>query len=472
MDSESTNDEEPLISRDDPPKDRFNAVYCIFYIIGIATLLPWNFFITAKQYFDYKLRNLTFTSLNDWENPLDETSMQIQFENYVSICAMVPNILFMFLNAALTKVISAKVRLVCSFTVMIIMFIVTIVLVKIDTDTWQTEFFIATLASVVFLNMGSSVLQGASLGLASLFPEGYTQAVMGGMAMGGTFAAVANVISIAAGSSATQSAFYYFMLAAIVLIIALIAYLSLPLLKFARYYLEIKDYPLKETVESIEPQPNGDVMPINYDGPEENDESLESINGSQPIVDHTVHQKTHFRIILKRVWVLGTSVLLVFFVTLSVFPAIISHTESVAGPSESLSLNGKYFTPVVCFVLFNLGDLTGRTVAGWVQYPKEKSVLLPILTVLRIGFIPLFLLCNFQPRKHGVPVVFDSDVYPVVFILIFAVSNGYLGTLCMIYGPKHVPAGDMEAAGAIMSVFLTVGLGLGSLFSFALIKLV
>ncbi|XP_013388911.1 equilibrative nucleoside transporter 3 isoform X2 [Lingula anatina] len=443
MDSESTNDEEPLISRDDPPKDRFNAVYCIFYIIGIATLLPWNFFITAKQYFDYKLRNLTFTSLNDWENPLDETSMQIQFENYVSICAMVPNILFMFLNAALTKVISAKVRLVCSFTVMIIMFIVTIVLVKIDTDTWQTEFFIATLASVVFLNMGSSVLQGASLGLASLFPEGYTQAVMGGMAMGGTFAAVANVISIAAGSSATQSAFYYFMLAAIVLIIALIAYLSLPLLKFARYYLEIKD-----------------------------DESLESINGSQPIVDHTVHQKTHFRIILKRVWVLGTSVLLVFFVTLSVFPAIISHTESVAGPSESLSLNGKYFTPVVCFVLFNLGDLTGRTVAGWVQYPKEKSVLLPILTVLRIGFIPLFLLCNFQPRKHGVPVVFDSDVYPVVFILIFAVSNGYLGTLCMIYGPKHVPAGDMEAAGAIMSVFLTVGLGLGSLFSFALIKLV
>ena len=59
------------------------------------------------------------------------------------------------------------------------------------------------------------------------------------------------------------------------------------------------------------------------------------------------------------------------------------------------------------------------------------------LSFCRVAFIPLFLLCNVQPR-HYLPLVFDSDVAPMVIMVAFAFTNGYFGTLCMMYGPRLV----------------------------------
>lgn len=39
------------------PEDRFNGAYIIFFCLGIGSLLPWNFFVTAKEYWAFKLRN-------------------------------------------------------------------------------------------------------------------------------------------------------------------------------------------------------------------------------------------------------------------------------------------------------------------------------------------------------------------------------------------------------------------------------
>ncbi|KAJ7428796.1 equilibrative nucleoside transporter 3-like protein [Willisornis vidua] len=51
--------EEPLGSRYSRPKpsDRLHGAYVIFFLLGIGSLLPWNFFITAKHYWMYKLQN-------------------------------------------------------------------------------------------------------------------------------------------------------------------------------------------------------------------------------------------------------------------------------------------------------------------------------------------------------------------------------------------------------------------------------
>ena len=54
-------DEEPRNSQDlsyvsvnvnekqSQPVDRYHITYIVFYLIGMTTLLPWNFFITAEE---------------------------------------------------------------------------------------------------------------------------------------------------------------------------------------------------------------------------------------------------------------------------------------------------------------------------------------------------------------------------------------------------------------------------------------
>lgn len=46
---EFEDDEEVLIKRPHiVPHDRFSFTYMAFYLLGMTTLLPWNFFITAE----------------------------------------------------------------------------------------------------------------------------------------------------------------------------------------------------------------------------------------------------------------------------------------------------------------------------------------------------------------------------------------------------------------------------------------
>ena len=52
---------EKLLDRPPPslqrPEDRYNGTYIIFFSLGIGGLLPWNFFVTAQEYWIFKLSN-------------------------------------------------------------------------------------------------------------------------------------------------------------------------------------------------------------------------------------------------------------------------------------------------------------------------------------------------------------------------------------------------------------------------------
>ena len=67
--------------------------------------------------------------------------------------------------------------------------------------------------------------------------------------------------------------------------------------------------------------------------------------------------------------------------------------------------------------------------------PGKDSKLVPILLVARVIFVPLFMLCNVQPR-YNLPIFFEHDAWFIVFMIVFAFSNGYLASLCMCFGPK------------------------------------
>lgn len=98
------------------------------------------------QYWLYKFRNVTTNSTDDL------TPIQAGFTSDLSVSAAVPNTLFLILNAFVGHKIPLKYRMVGSMTFVFLFFIVTTALVEVNTDSWQNEFFIFTLTSVVMMN--------------------------------------------------------------------------------------------------------------------------------------------------------------------------------------------------------------------------------------------------------------------------------------------------------------------------------
>ena len=172
--------------------------------------------------------------------------------------------------------------------------------------------------------------------------------------------------------------------------------------------------------------------------------------------------------IVKQIKWMLFSVFMTFLITLSVFPSVLSEIK----PNSSTRLGDTYFTPVTCFLLFNLGDFIGRTVAGSFQVLSKRWLI--ILSVARVVFIPLFIFCNCRPGdKRSLHVWFKNDAYPIVFTLLCSLTNGYFASLAMMYGPQLVPKGpEQAAAGACMAFGLGLGLMCGAFLSFGVVSII
>ncbi|XP_061086303.1 equilibrative nucleoside transporter 1-like [Conger conger] len=165
---------------------------------------------------------------------------------------------------------------------------------------------------------------------------------------------------------------------------------------------------------------------------------------------------------------MALSVCCIFAITIGTFPTVTVDVKSIVEPGSKWEM---YFIPVSCFLIFNVMDWAGRSLTAVCMWPGKDSWLLPALVVLRVVFVPLFMLCNVQPRTYT-PVVFQHDAWYILFMVLFAFSNGYLASLCMCFGPKKVAVHEAETAGAVMAFFLSLGLALGAAMSFAIRTLV
>ncbi|XP_026506791.1 equilibrative nucleoside transporter 3 isoform X2 [Terrapene carolina triunguis] len=381
------------------------------------------------------------------------------FESYISIASTVPSVLCLIGNFVLVNRVSASIRILSSLAVMLAVFVVITVLVKMDTSTWTQRFFVITIVCVVIVSSASTIFSSSIFGLTGCFPMKNSQALISGQAMGGTVSAVASVVDLAAAADVTDSALAYFLTADVFIIVCIVVYLILPKLEYSRYY-------MRSHKGSTHP---AGVLPSSY--LEGVDESKGITNSSFPAKVTSDQNIPPLRPILKKTAVLGFCVFYVFFISIIIFPSISSSIESVNKDSGSLWTN-KYFIPLTSFLLYNFADWCGRQITAWIQAPGPKSKLLPALVLLRTLSLPLFMLCNYQPRSHIKMVIFNKDVYPAVFIVLLGLSNGYLGTLAIIYGPKILPKELAEATGVVMTFYLTLGLALGSACSILLVHLI
>ncbi|NXO02593.1 S29A1 protein, partial [Rhinopomastus cyanomelas] len=448
----------------DGPQDRYKAVWLIFFILGLGTLLPWNFFITAREYF---IDRLGVPKESRHQNQTT-TYLQSTFDNFMTLCAMVPLLIFTCLNSFIHQRIPQQIRISGSLVAIGLVFLVTAIMVKVAME--PLPFFIFTMISIVFINSFGAILQSSLFGLAGLLPASYTAPIMSGQGLAGTFAALAMIFSIAIGAKQPERFIGYFTTALVAIVLAIFSYILLPRMDFFRYY-SMKDK-TEYSVYNAELETKRDLIKKVFCGltqtltlflslPADEPNGMEQ-NLSTIIPSHNPHEKPSIIAIFKKLWVMALCVCFVFTVTIGLFPAITAKVSTVLGEGNKWSL---YFIPVSCFLLFNVFDWTGRSLTALFTWPGKDSYLLPLLVTLRVIFIPLFMLCNVKSRNH-LPVIFFHDAWYIIFMIFFSISNGYLASLCMRFGPKKVLAHEAETAGAVMAFFLSLGLALGAAVSF------
>uniref|UniRef100_A0A3Q3NL72 Equilibrative nucleoside transporter 2-like n=2 Tax=Mastacembelus armatus TaxID=205130 RepID=A0A3Q3NL72_9TELE len=430
-----------------PPADRGQFVASIVFFLGLGTLMPWNFFMTASQYFNERLTVLNVTS----NGTCVTTPKNYNYDSWMALLSQLPLLLFTLLNSFLYQWVRERIRVVFSLIVILLLFSLTAALVKVQMQ--PDAFFSVTMATIWFINMFNAVLQGSLFGLVGLLPPRYSTLFMSGQGLAGIFAAVAMLCSILSNAEKRSAALGYFITPCVATLGTLLCYLLLPHLEFARFYLS---------------RGESDNVDQSQEFLSSSDKKLSSkeLEASESFSEEG-RERSSVLAVFRKIWMMALCVTLVFTVTLSVFPVITVRVQTVYKDNAAWD---KVFTCVCCFIVFNVMDLVGRSAPSLFQWPSKRSPLFPVVVLSRLVFIPLLMTCNVKDSK--LTVLFSHDCAFVVIIALFAFSNGYLASLCMSYAPQLVRSKDGETAGSLMPFFLVLGLALGASLSFLLGKLV
>jgi equilibrative nucleoside transporter 1/2/3 len=275
--------------------------------------------------------------------------------------------------------------------------------------------------------------------VASFGREEYTQAIMTGQGIAGVLPCIAQIVSVlsvapkqtqeGAPQESSKSAFIYFLTATVISALTLVAFV----------YLLSK------------PRAQERLDPIL------DDDEVDSGHG--PVTRKSVPM---MRLLRKLYWLAGAVFLT--FATTMFYPIFTQKILSVRDPATSSRL----FQPAVFiplgFLFWNIGDLAGRVIPGIPGLTlTARPRLLFTLAVCRIALIPFYLLCNIG----GKGAVIGSDFFYLFLVqILFGVSNGYIGSNCMMGFVEWVDPEEREAAGGFMSLCLVAGLTTGSFLSF------
>lgn len=418
------------------PIDKYQLVCIGFSILGITTLLPWNFFITATEYWMYKFRD-TDDGTYDYHEPHTSQRNQLQtfFTSYLAVAANIPFLLSMILSMLYGHRFSQKRRLYISLIIMLVVFATTTLFVGINTDSYQNVFFAITMFMVFLINIFSALFQASMFGIAASFPKRFMHALVNGQAVAGLLAVTIQILSMLNNSGPIKSGLWYFLTSTIFLALAIFCYWLMDN-DYSRYYL----VHLPEDLQ---------------------------ISGNLP--ETLIRSKADILDVLKSSWQLVLVVIIAFWSTLAVYPGVCV-LVAPTHPNTSF-LTGRFFTPIVTFLLYNCGDLAGRLTSAFLPFPVAKKNTLLGITIVRVIIPFMIIFCNVIPRHHT-SVWFTSDLYYPIFNVATALTQGYTFSSAMVMASTNSARERVELTGFIMTTALGVGLTLGSISSTILLLLI
>ena len=407
-----------------------------------------NMFLAASPYFQHRFRT--------------SHALLTTFPPALISVSTVTNLASMLLLTKLQKGANYPNRIILSLILNAVSFTLLALSTVLFRSVSPAVYFGFLMAIVFAASLATGLCQNGVFAYVAGFGIGeYTQAIMTGQAVAGVLPCIAQIVSVLSvpasaptysdGSDGAtvvpqesgKSAFAYFLTATAVTVAALLSFMLL-----------LHRHPDSAAAGAPPPPPSPDQS------------TTTSSSSPRKVVGLlTLFSKLRY---------LSTAVLLTFAITMffPVFTQQITSVRSTTSSSASSSdddsiprlLQPACFIPLA-FLFWNTGDLLGRLLTA---IPRLKLLVywprvVLVLSVSRIVFIPLYLLCNIHGNGAAVP---SDAFYLVVVQFLFGLSNGFLGSTCMMGAGEWVEVDEREAAGGFMGLMLVGGLTVGSLLSF------
>lgn len=356
--------------------------YMLFFMLGNASLLCFNIIINAIDIYQNITKN----------NSVGDRLSQA----YNIPCSLTA------LALCIIKIRNLKLVLIIALSILTAILCIIPVLLLASTN--PDIIYYGTLILTGLSGIVSSIIFSNAYSIASQFVPESGAAVSSGEGCCGVLAAVMRIITKAAFSSGPyliySSACYFFLAAAFVLATLI-------------YFIRL----------SSKPEISAKIQ--------NNNEQADKL--------FTPDMKNA----IKEIWPLWLSCLLVFCVTLTIFPGYV--TAGIQGPLKS-------WMPVIVTSVFCVFDWLGRWLPAVGMWPSPKYLWIPV--VLRLLFFPIEIVSLQGFLKLGEPW------YTAVMMLPFALSNGYFGTAAIIYGSnaEQLTAPQKRYAGLLMSFAVNAGI--------------
>jgi equilibrative nucleoside transporter 1/2/3 len=438
-----------------------DTAYFICFWQGLGNLFPGNAFITAAHYFSVRFCGTLFE-----EN----------FENYFSVAFMISQTVGLALAAKYQGHVSLANRIIGPLCVIAAVFVMTTIFVTFDMEA--NLLFVLTLVSCFIVGASNAILSGGVFGLCADFPPQFTGALMSGQGLAGLTVSLASLVTIWAGAevdlcsddddgecedhNTDYSALAFFSITCVVLGTCVLSFMALEKLPFTEYFIS-KAANAHTEDSKAEPLLKGN----------DNEDESTLLSGRRSSVENLYEESAVVSVTKEKILEVFAQIrpaaagaFLSFLVTLSLFPSITVLIESEKNcDSDATRFHNDLWIPFY-FLMFNLTDLIGRLAAP--KYPFSITANnVWKFAALRVVFIPLFLFCNVSGSQ--LPVLFKSDAFPIIFMIFFGMTNGYISTLSMMFGPSLVAPKDAGLAGTLMIFSLTIGLMSGAMFSFVMV---
>jgi equilibrative nucleoside transporter 1/2/3 len=433
-----------------PTPEKSRVLIFSFVLFGLAQLLPWNICIKSVPYFR--------AALGDYERAASISSWMSSSYTICNFSSMVMLVVLRWDELFLGTSSRIVIGMTGNAALMLLMAIVPLL------NLSPALLFGVTVGLCGASGAVTACLIKGLFGMAARFPPDFTPPLMGGQAAAGLLVSAANLITTRAHEGPTQSPIgpvSYFITGATTL--------SLSGLVFAWNYFRNATFRGYLGIGQIDSLTSG------------------RLRRRAPY--------SLMLVVLKRIFWLAIGIFLALAVTVSLVAAFITSPRIPPTQITETPLWVSLYAPVI-FLIYDVGDLIGRwlpaidTLAFTPKAPFVRWA--PWLRFFL--FVPLFVFIAPVSVSDGRTLPGDGgfgirDILYAVVALLFGLTSGYCCTLVLMHAPalavsQHtiLPATDhqleksppnqydegvqREACGALMGLFLNMGLLAGALSSF------